>query len=303
MAQSSEAPEAVQSSFLLLLDGGYIPPILTILHPARANGWQFLPDLPAIAEHSAPVLVILTNPQMDVASRIDEQARPSDAIAGWVSDAETWLRALRRMRRSVVLCTRSALTARPDATAVLLREKFGVDVPDLAQNEEPTQRPLSLSLALAIALLDTNSRANALAGEIEALCALREPDAPVSEELLDAEYDRMRQSHRSLKYARDRMASLETLKDQATTESAVERRAARNLKTILGSAVLTVGAEADARQHLLDAEYQTTAKLRAELQAARDEISGLRQELDKIYQSRSWAVTKPIRAVRRAFPS
>jgi len=151
----------------------------------------------------------------------------------------------------------------------------------------------------------TNSELLASQDELRKAKADTETRGNQAEQLL-SERDLLIADIRQLQFQIDQ-ATAETAVERATQQALQdrieeERRTARNRKTILGSAVLTIGAEADARQNLLEEEYQTTSELKAKLQAAYDEVADLKHQLESIYQSRSWAVTKPMRAARRVFP-
>lgn len=267
----------------------------------------------AAAQGEHPLLLVLADPVEALARCLQGAESAGAALAAWKSDIAPLLTAARRLRRRLWLVDARAVASGDAETLALIASgrtaRANVEVPAL---------PDAIYLVLAEALLARDAEAGRFAGEIAALrrgAGAALVDLPLCESAL-ARYAGLAQETALL---RDHIALhaettlRETAAANAQAEAAEQARLsaeAARIDEIVADRNLQK-AKAEALQRRLD-DFQTKAAQRefvlggvllADQAADRTEqerarADGLEHELHRVYASRSWRITRPLRAVR-----
>lgn len=268
-------------------------------------------DAALAGDGTAPVLVLLDAPRASLRRALALGARPEEALEGWIGRTGALLGACRKARRRVVLCEIDALAEQPATLAVALPARLGVALSATLPAAAPTPADAALDLLdlLAAGLLASEPRATALLDEIEAMMT-----GPVS----------------PLNVARDVavrvLAEQQTLLGAGFAEGgqladpsmiAEEMDLLRDAVRLAHAEIDRAGAATEAHEALLDAsaeagrrQFEQQERIRVQREEvlgamllARDAMLGdaeqLRDELSSVYVSRSWRLTRPVRAVTR----
>lgn len=271
---------------------------------------------------AAPVLIpVLIPVRLPVAALSDtlEQGRlPSEALTAWSAQTGTLLGQCRRNRRNVLLIDTESLARNPAGLVPALFARLGMTppaIPPATDTPAPVRPTLEL---LAHALLEQNPTARAMADELEAMALSAADPALMSVQLLDqacreyrqqAQESELAQATAELSQERDLLReSLALIQAELTAQ--VEAAAARSHKSreIQAELLLHTAAHEAAKRQLqtaLDDRLQREAVLGAQILGSQANLTQLRQqvehlsdELERVYASRSWRITAPLRRLR-----
>ncbi|WP_147335757.1 hypothetical protein [Pseudotabrizicola alkalilacus] len=267
----------------------------------------------ASTQGERPLLLVLADPVEALARCLQGAESAGAALAAWKSGIAPLLTAARRLRRRIWLVDARAVASGDAATLALIAPGSGARA-----NAEVPALPDAIYLVLAEALLARDAEAGRFAGEIAALrrgtgAAL--VDLPLCESAL-ARYAGLAQETALL---RDHIAlhASTTLRETADANAQAEAAELTRLSAELAKIEEIVAdrnlqkAKAEALQRRLDdiqikaaqREFVLGGVLLADQAADRTEqerirADGLEHELHRVYASRSWRITRPLRAVR-----
>ncbi|MDR7123695.1 hypothetical protein [Pseudotabrizicola sp. 4114] len=267
----------------------------------------------AAAHGERPLLLVLADPVEALARCLQRAGSAGAALAAWKSEIAPLLTAARRLRRRIWLVDARAVASGDAATLALIAPgslaQVRGDVPAL---------PDAIYMVLAEALLARDAEAGRFAGEIAALrrgAGAALVDMTLCEDAL-ARYADLTQETALL---RDHIAlhAATTLREAADTNAQAEAAEQARLSAELAKLEEIVAdrnlqkAKAEALQRKLDdiqakavqREFVLSGILLADQAADRTEqerirADGLEHELHRVYGSRSWRITRPLRAVR-----
>ncbi len=266
-----------------------------------------------VGDKTLQVLVVLVQPVEALARRLSAGLACADGLSEWKAEADAFLVAARRRRRQLVLIDARALLSNDSELIAELDFKLRGEAHSTASPALPDPG----HLVLADTLLRRDEAATRLLQELEALRRGPHEILPNASHLEEARSDLQASKigQIELELLRENVAlHLEAAKKsgarlleleeecEALRQAAMDRHAVKaksdalehrleesdsksaHRETILGRVMLE-------DQRKLQAAYARGDALNRELSAAREELSG-------IYGSRSWLVTKPLRAVR-----
>lgn len=277
-----------------------------------------------------PVLIPVRPPLDALTDALAQGTLPSQALQDWSARTRTLLEGCRPHRRQVLLVDSESLAHAPRHLAPLLFARLNLAVPaDLPDPADPPRPVRPVLETLAHAMLARSPAIRALADEMEAMMLTASEPADLPATLLDLAYQELRDqdglrdslaqyeaeitglrgSARELAGERDLLrVSLGQLRDEMTAQ--IESRDRQDARTRAQEAELMLhkAAHDSARRQLefrRAEQQQREAVLGAELLEARAREDGLRQEadalsaeLDRVFASRSWRVTTPLRRLR-----
>lgn len=272
---------------------------------ARETGFPDDLDRAITDPGTGQVVVLVHDPVVSLALRLADQAAPQAMLRDWMNWAETLLQMQRRARQRITLVDVGVFATKASEGRAKLSQRLGVQVPDglVAPGKRGTA-PAGTLLA-AFTLLAVSPGASDLAQELRALtlapsaepvgidtvqAALVKAETATREETrllreglrLQGEIiDQLAAAKATNVYLTDRLADHEILLAEADSlaRQLAESEAARRRQTaVLGAQILD------------DAERLAISEKRA---AERSE------ELSRVYRSRSWRITRPLRGVRR----
>jgi hypothetical protein len=283
-----------------------------------------------VGDSPSPVLVPVQPPLDALTDALALGALPSQALQDWRARSRALLEECRPHRRKVLLIDNESLIHAPRHLAPLLFARLDLAVPNDLPVPEDRPRPVRPVLeALAHAMLAHSAPVRALADEMEAMMLTASDPATLPTTLLDLAYQEvrdqdglrdsltqyeaeiadLRESSATLSEERDLLrTSLTQLRDEMAAQVEVRRQQDDRTRDQEADLMLHKAAHDSARRQLefRRAEHlQREAVLGAELLEARSRETGLRQEvdalsgeLDRVFASRSWRVTTPLRRLR-----
>ncbi len=257
------------------------------------------------------ILLAITSPVENLAQRLIDSQPAMEALEAWKAEAVALLGDMRRMRRQLILAdARSLLSNDADVLTVL-----GINKTSEAKFADIPPPPGLMMLVLADALLTKDVEASRLVAEID---AMRHGShvALLDIEQLSAAHEEYTNLTEEIGLLRENISQQVTLAENAdlvraqlvkesdslrkasadrhlmkAQSEALERRIETDKKRIaLREAVL--GAV------LLEDQKEKAAGREASAQELAGEVSFLKGELDRVYDSRSWRLTRPLRTVR-----
>ena len=263
----------------------------------------------ASAAGAAPVLVPVELAETALADLMRAGHAPTAARDLWRGDARALRDQCRAHRRDVLLIAVSDLTGSPAAIRTL-NERLGLSLPVAAQDAPRDQPPAPLRL-LARMVLDQTETDRVLAAELEAMTLGAPPQkALMLVEAAFAERNTDRTALEELRSAQDAdrtaLADLEAERDLlrdslagVQEELAQLYDKARNDSQTLEAQIQLHKAAHEAAAHQLDRmradQARREAVLGAESLEAQARETALLEELERVYSSRSWRVTGPLR--------
>lgn len=263
-------------------------------------------------------LIVFDDPADMLAEVMAGNGNPSDALALWDDNAAAALKVYKSARSRLRIIDRSRMAAAPKAFRAMIREMVpGCSLP--AELRLKVARPDPLLFTVADRYVRQSSRTSDLMAELRA-SGLR-PDGVPAQEAPDlaaalSSYhvlagqgqelsDKSREAvalFAETTHLREERASL-----KAQLEAATTRVGALTSETGLKQQQI-VQLQATSETYFKEAEASRTqgVERQAELDGLREERDALVRhrdeligELDKIYRSKSWKVTEPLRGMRR----
>ncbi|MFP4240050.1 hypothetical protein [Rhodosalinus sp.] len=288
--------------------GSLLPDVRPTRHAALEEALAADPDMSVVA--------LVWSPTTSLAWQLGSAETPERAIATWTDRATALLRAQRRARRRVTLVHPPLLCSdapRPGLAA--LARRIGGDPAAFTSVDAQIAEPDPVDLLCADVLLRERNEAFALAQELRSatlgaeigtagLTAVVKARAALREN--EAEKARLLEERALL---RETMAAQLEHHDSVMATLGTERARAGNAETRLRELESRLAdhhlqkATAEALQHRFD-EASAQRKRRDAIAAAQmltdaRDIRRLQAELARIYASRSWKITEPVRALRR----
>ncbi|WP_300556105.1 glycosyltransferase, partial [Maricaulis sp.] len=300
-------------------------PMLAVLRPgAPAPAPVRAADLAALLDgHEGRLVVIHTDPRVLLAGAIRDGRDTAPLLAGWRAEAMRLLETYRHNRRRLVLLDRHALTANPDAYRAQLTDIAPAALPqpdgDTGGDAGGLHRILTnLVLYRDRETLNLWEALQACTVLPTAACDrhwMADLDAGLADYAeLAAAAERSEQREKGLRAQLDRArTALEVaLQDSAArTEAQAQLDAAIALQTEqiaqLHTTVEIYFAEAESLRERLREGEEALEAVRTRAQEAEQALSEERarrgaaeEQLGRIYRSKSWRVTEPLRCFRRA---
>ncbi|WP_093993412.1 hypothetical protein [Flavimaricola marinus] len=187
-----------------------------------------------------------------------------------------------------------ALTAERAAHARLLADLDSQKARATTEQAEHEKRVATLQAQAAAAQAsqkELEQKLEAQAQQIRALTTARD-DAVAENRLLASRAEGLQQAQRvSQEHLRD---SVRALADQDRKTGDLEQEIARQAEAATAAA-----ARQDQIQTALSAAQSQLSELRKSLASEREKTAGLEEELTRIYNSKSWMITGPMRGTRR----
>ena len=248
-----------------------------------------------------PVMVLLHDPVVSLAHRLADGAAPQTGLHHWMTWAESLLKAQRKDRRRITLVDARLFAVGTTDDHARLAQRLGVPVPDPGTALNPGAPPAALRLLAALALLAVTPRANDLAQELRALM-LQPETGPVSAETVQAALTRTDAiASEETRLLREGMRLQNEIVDQL---AAAKTRNSELVARLADHELLAAEVDALSRQ-LAEAEAarkRHTALLGAQLLDDGERLAVSERkaaELGRVYASRSWRITRPLRSLRR----
>lgn len=255
-------------------------------------------DPQRIPEGDAAAIILLRSPIAVLAWKMSQGVPASRALTDWMSGARGLLARQSRERRRITLLDPHLVATRdPEAMAVLSARLAGTVPPEAHSGAVDPFPSLSPILWLIAARLLQDSEAARLAAEVAAVTVCPKEQAAPTEPTEDAlaEWQELKGLEEEVQLLRQNL-SLRLKQDESAW------RARDRDKHELARAISSLSSEQSARRATeaklsrLEAEQQ---QLAAELQAAKAELQAAKAELAQVYESHSWQVTRPLRAIKR----
>ena len=276
----------------------------------------------------APVLVLHMSPEAYVLRALRGGASKEEALTRWRAVAEPYLNQARKVRRQIISFDSETFVAQPDRCAELLAGRMGFHLQKVVDScPEGPEEELSAVWALAAhALIQSDSRALALADELEAMNAAsaalaraekwnlervfaglpkleavenlraQKEGADAQTAVLKAERDQLRAG---LKQIQDRLECEVHASHQQAAASKGLRAKLLELEAKYQATTLACarGEEASARIAVMEAERD---QLQGRLEHMQADLQRAHEDLAIVYRSNSWRVTGPLRWLRRS---
>jgi len=297
---------------------------LTALLDGPFNHCETLAE--AAKEQENQVLVVLTAPVETLARHL-KSAGCTEAMAAWKAETKDFVLAIRRLRRRLIMIDARALLQ--EGADLLKSLEFDLRTADSAV--ELPALPDAVHLIVAEALLAHDLEAAQLVGELEALRRGPQEALPLEEH-----FEEVRQTPRQLQAAQAeatisaeevsllrenialQLSAAEKIQSQyaqleadctALRKTTADRHALKAETDTLKQRLAKLQ-ESNARHEAaldqiqrqdneaLQAAHAHVDRLKTELSSAQTEVDALRRELTAVYESTSWRVTGPMRAVR-----
>lgn len=258
----------------------------------------------------AHVLMLFTTPEVAIARAMDNGQVPSEPLQAWCQQAEELLRVFRRNRRRVTLVDVDAATADPAGLVQLLGDRLGVrlGMPPRRDHSQAVEADLVHQAIAALAVRESES-AQALHAELEASAL------PLAES--DERGPNSDQVFHSYNAGQGTSAELEALSQEkdallAQLNEAREQLEKRDTESRdLNEKIRRLEEQARDKDKQIDAETHTQQELReenelllAQLHQVQEELESyyagcrdLEAQLQRVYNSTSWRITRPMRAV------
>lgn len=290
---------------VLVLDGGALPDRLTQMGAAATPPCRLRQVMDLDQSSDPVVLVVLTGAVTELAGALAAGGDPAAVLERWQSQAQDWLRLLRRHRGRVAVLERGALQAAPGACARALGPRL--PLPEIAA-PAPTAQDMAYGI-LARALLGETPSAQRLEDELQAMthgASAASPDVPAAVTHLAAA---LRQAVAPAPDSEleqlllEDIAGLQAELERMTLDLQVQQSALEAAETRLGLRLEAARAREAVVAMALVQDGGGPARLRAELAETQARLAQVQSEaearLSELHASTSWKVTAPLRAVRR----
>jgi glycosyltransferase involved in cell wall biosynthesis len=222
-------------------------------------------------------LVTYDDPAVVLADVIDKGGDPVEALAEWEANARAALALHHKARHQLTLFERSLLIDAPALCLSMLGKILSSSDELLDMVRAPPSAPDSLSFAVARMHVQSSRSAPRLLAELRA--SGRRPDGVSTEDAASLEV--VSEAHQVLRKLREVMSN-----------SARELAAARDTVAQAEEQVRVQNQKAQELQKEIE-------NLRIKSKAHQAISEQLKADIDAIYRSRSWKVTRPLRAFRR----
>lgn len=255
-----------------------------------------------------PVIVPLLQPGVNLAARLERDSNTANVFAAWLAQLREFIIACRLHRRRILCIDMAILDQDPESASAAIGERFGLDAAreamELAKRLEPSllaQSDDQLARIVADWIINNHAEASELVAELRAMTI----SAP---ELSGQPLDRVA-AVLAKKAALDEEISLlrESLSQMLTDleESIRKNRDAKDQVTKQAakiSELMDINAEqteklvelADVRSNATKFK-EANAKLQHKLKTLQMERDALNNEIARIYRSKSWRITAPLR--------
>ncbi len=263
-------------------------------------------------------LVFWRSPVAAVARAMAEGVAPDEALNQWLGQAETLMGAVRRNRRRTTLVESSMAQAHPGMLAERLAQRLALSLSTSSNITGPSEDLDPIETLIAERTVVTNALAHRIAQELEAtalpLGAGKDDLLPdpltawqshrTHEKVVRADYERVRSENRELR--QERQALKRQLDEQEASSGSNQARDQLELKEendLLLQQLHNVQEELESyylesREH--QQKYQKAEserkKLERECNSALQRAGMLQNKIDAMRKSRSWRLTKPLRA-------
>lgn len=243
-------------------------------------------------------MIIYDDPIAVLAAALAEKADPGEALAIWEEQAEIGLALFRKARRRLSIIARSRMAIAPAAYRVMLEDLLSDRTWPRALRGKIIPQDL-LCIAIARYYLDQSPSARLLLAELQA--SALQPDGVPAQEAMDL--PAVLAAYHAI------VGFQQTATEQSSALIALTDRAAGLEKELGNQRAGAEKAQADlsqmrAREQTLGKEVtlrnEQITQLQATVETYFKEAEMLRAELDRIYRSKSWRVTEPLRGMRRA---
>lgn len=323
-SSNQEATKIAQSTpqlKLVLLGAASLP---TWLEPllAKARPAVTLLKTPGLetalaGDDEARVLVMMEAPRSALRARLAKGVAPAEALTDWLAQTGALVALCRRNRRRVLICERDAIDAAPAEFVAALGARLQVTLPPPSAQPGAAARASAATGAtqgmldmLAASLLAAEPQTMALLDELEAMIT-----GPVSPLAVGKDAAlKVAEAQLALIGAgrAGKLAELSALGDELVQLREALRLAHAQLEraTAAGEAQATLAkASGEATQRQFDQQEQLRLQRESVLGTMlleRDRMLGdaeaLSGELASVYASRSWRLTRPVRALTRRLP-
>lgn len=279
----------------------------------------------------APVLVLHMSPEAYVLRALRGGASMADALTRWRAVAEAYLNQARKVRRQIISFDSETFVAQPDRCAELLAGRMGFHLEKAVDScpKDPEEKLSAVWALAAHALIRSDSRALALADELEAMNATPVALAQAENRNLERVFVGLRKLETELeavenlraqkegtdaqtavlKAERDQLrAGLEQIQHRLEREvhaSHQQAAASKGLRVKLleleakhqaTALACARGEEASARIAVMEAERD---QLQVRLEHMQADLQRAHEDLAIVYRSNSWRVTGPLRWLRQ----
>jgi DNA repair exonuclease SbcCD ATPase subunit len=265
-------------------------------------------------DNARRLLVTFTDPVGILSRALTAGENPDSVLDAWEGEATQVLDIFRKNRSRLALADRDSLLRHQDSYRVALANQ-AVLVPDALP--APDLPPGSLYNALATTLVAQNERVRRLLDELRAsaIWPLDVPQAPmIDTETALAELADLKaraKDAKDLGATERRLEFVETTLTETRADLQKSEAALRASQAALeeNRAELKIKSEQIGQlRKISENDAQLVSKLNADLQGAHDNqhalsqrIDELHAELDRVFNSKSWKVTEPLRGLRRLF--
>lgn len=282
---------------------------------------QTLVDAPGI-ETIDVVFVAFQNATERLASLIEELEDIGQATEQWTAETSAFLKAAKKVRRNLVLVdARKFLSGETDAL-----KRHGYQGSTSTPRGHDAPKPLSVVLANSALQIDAN--ALRMRAEIDALMTGPKHEA-LTREILHAAYSELRgksgETHSPCEGVQHNMVSAkeaDLLRENVSlreheaasyddeisrlVQQVADRHVQKAQNDALQKRLDMQKNEASAREAILgktildekNAHHASQEQGRSELEALRGQLAEAHFELERVYASNSWKITKPLRSLR-----
>lgn len=258
------------------------------------------------------VLVFNADPLLSIASRLDRGELVEVACSQWRAETETLLSQMKRERNRVAVVDVRMLFDEGHPKWPLLYDRLGI-TEHAATKQIPVsfKGPTAFSMVLAGAIIESDPDLTEFAEEMRALMA--GSGASISLPLIKAAAAKLDDSYAEIGLLRNTLSTqlnleaehasaIETSRETLRRELAISERQRAVLKSTIASMkeeILNLKLQHkqdDARIAELGDEIEKNASA---LLLTRNELDLTRNELVKVFASKSWRLTSPLRLTRR----
>lgn len=288
----------------------------------------------ALRDTDTDIVVLVSTPADFLEQAFAQGQEPGDALRAWKQQTEDFLTAFRKARHRIIALNQDLITAQPEVVTAILNKRLKLALAPSSttvQPDTPSTQPEMRTIAHL--LIDSDDKARRLADELEAsVLHAPTPHRPDSAEIaqlyqavtLAQNKEARHQEETDILLQNQRSILNELEKEQARTAQTAQN-AAQSSADYTGLRTDVSHLRKDLDQARLDLKMMTTERdqLRREIaraaqtQALRESALGAQlledatelakvcgqrdqaeRQLEAVYQSRSWRVTKPMRTLR-----